>query len=90
MCCAVNSRQILSDPGGSARRPPQAEIAFKQHSNLDEPEGSIRMSRNTLYLVIGLLAAGVIVVGYLYYEESRSPSGIEIEIGEHGITIEEK
>ena len=29
------------------------------------------MSRNVLYLVIGLLAAGVLVVGYLYYQESR-------------------
>jgi len=44
------------------------------------------MSRNTLYLVIGLLAAGVAVVGYLYYQESQS--GIAIEIGETGITIE--
>jgi hypothetical protein len=44
------------------------------------------MSRNVLYLVIGLLAAGVVVVGYLYYQESRS--GINIEIGEHGVTIE--
>lgn len=44
------------------------------------------MSRNALYLVIGLLAAGVVVVGYLYYQESRS--GIDIEIGEDGITIE--
>ena len=48
------------------------------------------MSRNALYLLIGLLAAGVIGIGYLYYEESRSQSGIEIEIDEHGITIEEK
>jgi hypothetical protein len=39
-----------------------------------------------LYLVIGLLAAGVLVVGYLYYQESRS--GIEIKIGEHGVTID--
>lgn len=44
------------------------------------------MNRNTLYLVIGLLAAGVVVIGYLYYQESRS--GIDIEIGEHGVTIE--
>jgi hypothetical protein len=44
------------------------------------------MSRNLLYLVIALLVAGVAVVGYLYYEESQS--GIDIEIGEQGITIE--
>ena len=48
------------------------------------------MSRNALYLFIGLLATGVVVTGYLYYDESRTQTGIEIEIGEHGITIEEK
>ena len=44
------------------------------------------MSRNGLYLVIGLLFAVVVVVGYLYYQESRS--GIDIKIGEHGVSIE--
>lgn len=44
------------------------------------------MSRNALYFVIGLLVAGVLVVGYLYYQESRS--GIDIKIGEDGITID--
>ena len=44
------------------------------------------MNRNALYLVIGLLIAGVAVVGYLYYQESRT--GIDIEIGEDGLTIE--
>lgn len=53
-------------------------------------EGMILMSRNTLYLIIGLLAASIIVVSYLYYEETQSQSGIEIEIDEQGITIEEK
>lgn len=44
------------------------------------------MSRNTLYLVIGLLVAGVAVVGYMYYQESQS--GIDIEIGDDGVKIE--
>jgi hypothetical protein len=44
------------------------------------------MSRSVLILVIGLLTVGIIVVGYLYYQESQS--GIEIEIGEQGVTIE--
>lgn len=50
--------------------------------------GAIKMSRNALFLVIALLAAVVLVVGYLYYQESRS--GIEIEIGEYGVSIEER
>lgn len=46
------------------------------------------MSRNMLYLMIGLLVTGVLVVGYLYYQESQS--GVRIELGEHGVTIEGK
>ncbi len=44
------------------------------------------MSRNTLYLVIGLLAVVLIVVGYLYYQENQR--GVEIRIGDQGISIE--
>ena len=44
------------------------------------------MSRNVLYLVIGLLAVGLAIAGYLYYQESKS--GINIEIGEGGVKIE--
>ncbi len=44
------------------------------------------MSRSVLYLVVGLLVAGVLVIGYLYYQESQS--GIDIEIGEQGVKIE--
>lgn len=47
---------------------------------------SIALNRNVIYLLIGLLAVGVAVLGYLYYQESRS--GIDIEISEHGVTIE--
>lgn len=44
------------------------------------------MNRNTLYLVIGLLAAAVIVMGYFYYQKSQS--GVSIEIGDHGVRID--
>lgn len=45
------------------------------------------MTRKTLYLLIGLLLVGLAVVGYLYYQESQS--GVEIRIGEQGISIDE-
>ena len=44
------------------------------------------MNRNALYLVIALLVVGIIVMGYLYYQESRS--GINIQLGDHGVTIQ--
>jgi hypothetical protein len=47
---------------------------------------SVFMDRNVLYLVIGLLAVVVAVVGYLLYQERQS--GIRIDIGESGVTIE--
>lgn len=43
------------------------------------------MSRSVLYLFIGVLAAGVAVAGYLYYQESQG--GIDIEINKEGVTI---
>lgn len=45
------------------------------------------MTRNILYLIIGLLLAGVVVVGYLYYQE-REENGFEVEIDNQGIDIE--
>lgn len=44
------------------------------------------MNRNVMYLLIGLLAAGLVVLGYLYYKESQS--GVDIRIGDQGITID--
>ncbi|QRG04549.1 hypothetical protein EZH22_15270 [Xanthobacter dioxanivorans] len=48
------------------------------------------MNRNILYLAIGVLVAAVAVVGYQLYKERQKPSGIEINIGKGGISIEEK
>lgn len=47
------------------------------------------MSRNTLYIVIAVLAVGVAVIGYQLYQERQGPSGVEIKIGEGGISIQE-
>lgn len=48
------------------------------------------MSRNTLLLLVVLLGVGITVIGYLYYQETRTRSGIEIQIDEHGLTMEQK
>lgn len=56
-------------------------ILRKPHANRE-----VEMKRNALYVVIGLLAVGIIVIGYMYYQESRS--GINIRIGDHGVTIQ--
>ncbi|WP_435259930.1 hypothetical protein ACSBLW_09295 [Thioclava sp. FR2] len=43
------------------------------------------MSRNSLLMLIGVLAACLIGAGYLYYQERES--GIDIEINEDGVSI---
>ncbi|MCG6122536.1 MAG: hypothetical protein MEP57_07495 [Microvirga sp.] len=44
------------------------------------------MSRNVLFLVIGMLVVGFAVVGYMLYEERQS--GVSIEIGGQGVRID--
>lgn len=48
------------------------------------------MNRNILYLVIGALAVVAAVLGYQVYQERQKTTGVEISIGERGISIEKK
>lgn len=48
------------------------------------------MNRNILYLVIGALAVVAAVLGYQFYQERQKATGVEISIGERGISIEKK
>jgi RsiW-degrading membrane proteinase PrsW (M82 family) len=48
------------------------------------------MGRNVLYLVIGALAVATGVLGYSYYQDQQQPEGVEINIGEGGVSIEKK
>lgn len=48
------------------------------------------MSRKDLYLVIGVLAAIVVVLGvYFVYQETQKPR-LEIRVDEQGITVDGK
>jgi len=47
------------------------------------------MSRSTLYLVLGAVVIAAMVIGYLLYQE-RQRSGIDINVGKGGISIETK
>ena len=48
------------------------------------------MNRNILYLVIGALAVVAVVLSYQFYQERQKTTGVEIRIGERGISIEKK
>jgi hypothetical protein len=45
---------------------------------------------NIIYLVIGALVVAVAVLGYQLYQAKKEPSGLHINIGEKGISIEGK
>ncbi|MBA8876622.1 hypothetical protein [Phyllobacterium myrsinacearum] len=47
------------------------------------------MNRNSLYLVIGALLVVVIGLGVYTYREENKP-GVELKIGEGGVSIEGK
>lgn len=48
------------------------------------------MKRNTLYLIIGALVLVTVVIGYQLYQERQKTTGIEINVGKDGISIEKK
>ena len=48
------------------------------------------MNRNVLYLVIGALAIVTVVIGYQLNQERQKTTGIEIDVGKTGISIEKK
>jgi hypothetical protein len=50
---------------------------------------AIQMNRNVMMLMIAVLAVAVAALGYQVYQE-RHKSGVEISIGNSGISIEKK
>ena len=48
------------------------------------------MNRNVLYLIIGVLVVAAAVFGYQLYQERQKTTGIEINVGKSGISIEKK
>ena len=46
------------------------------------------LSRTFLYLVIGVLAVVVVLLGTLFYQERKTTSNIKIDIGKTGVSIQ--
>jgi RsiW-degrading membrane proteinase PrsW (M82 family) len=45
---------------------------------------------NFLYLIIGVLVVAMAVLGQQLYEAKKEPKGVQLSIGERGISIETK
>ena len=52
--------------------------------------GHPTMNRNVLYLIIGVLAVTALVFGYQFYQEQQKTTGIQIDVGKGGVSIETK
>jgi RsiW-degrading membrane proteinase PrsW (M82 family) len=48
------------------------------------------MNRTVFYLIIGALAVAIVVLSYQFYQDRQKTTGIEIDVGKSGITIEKK
>lgn len=48
------------------------------------------MNSNYLYAIIGALAFATAVFGYQSYKAQQEPTGVQISIGENGLSITEK
>jgi predicted negative regulator of RcsB-dependent stress response len=48
------------------------------------------MHCNGLYLVIGALAVVAVIFGYQLYQDRQKTTGVEINVGRTGISIEKK
>jgi hypothetical protein len=47
------------------------------------------VNRNALYMIIGALIVVVAGFSYYAYQQEKQPDGVEIRVGEQGISIEE-
>jgi hypothetical protein len=64
-------------------------IAGAKLASIFQSEAQMQINRNFLYLLIGALGIGAGAFAYWLYQEQHK-SGVEINIGPRGVTIEEK
>ena len=50
----------------------------------------MNVNRNVLYMIIGVLAIAVGVLGYQLYQAKKQPEGFQINVGPDGLKIQSK
>jgi RsiW-degrading membrane proteinase PrsW (M82 family) len=66
-------------------------FAIRSTGHVESRPGETAMNRsNVLYLFIGALVVAVAVLSYQLYEAKKEPKGVQLNIGERGISIETK
>jgi hypothetical protein len=79
---------VLPVRRSNARTTIAACIGSVQLASVQHTKDQI-VNRNGLYLIIGALLVAVIGLGVYAYREETKPAGIELKIGEGGVSIEE-
>ena len=70
-------------------RPARDAISWDQEGKTKKKD-SRTMNRNVLYLIIGALAVATVALGYQFYQQRQKTTGVEIDVGKSGISIEKK
>jgi hypothetical protein len=100
---ALGFDSIWAGEHGSRSRPKGSSAAFEARplrglaprikagagSQVDESEEAMTRDR-ILFLILGAMAVAVVVLGYQLYQDRKKTTGIDINIGERGISIEKK
>jgi hypothetical protein len=47
------------------------------------------MNRNVIYMIVGVLAVATVILSYQLYQE-RHTTGIDINVGKNGISVEKR
>ena len=74
----------LCTPAGS---PPAGVALVGWTGGIDR--GRPIINRNLLFLIVGALSVAVLVLGYQWYREQQK-TGIQIDVGKDGVTVETK
>jgi hypothetical protein len=86
-----NRIATCSAPGTLRSAVRYASISGRAFHPVKAPKGreNITMNRNnTLYFIVGALVIGLIVVGVYIYNDRNS--GVRIQIGEQGISVDDR
>lgn len=63
---------------------------WRRRYRADEIYGNIPMTQNGLYALIVVLVIAVVGLGIAYTHEASKTSGIHIQAGDRGLSIEKK
>jgi hypothetical protein len=87
-CRRPVARAVPNDVRASGLKAPARVVLHHQAWIIQK--GPRPMSRNLVYAIVAVLAVTSAVFGYQLYQERHQTGGVEIRLGDHGVTVETK